>query len=743
MFLQKACISVAIILGIVAASAQQDTIPKLGLALSGGGAKGLAHIGVLKVLEEEGIYPDFITGTSMGSIVGGLYAIGYSPAELEKLAKKLTWDYYFTDGIPRTYKPIEEKNSSERYQFTFEIEDNKLQIPRGLIQGDKLVLMLARLTAPVHGIDNFDDFPIPFRAVAMDLETGEAVIFKDGSLVDAIRASMSIPSIFEPVLLNDRLLADGGWVRNLPVQDVLEMGADSVIAVDVGGALYKKDEITSVISVLDQTASYRIIQSTAEQIALSNLVIQPDIAGLSSLDFARVDSIIARGEAAARKMLPELRRLKANMNWTAARKPARDSVPFPSDINIIEVNTSQSSANSGLLKLCQLNTPAKYSLEEIEEAVTRLYALDFYDQLRYQLLSCGDGYELYFSGEEKSNPRLRIGVGYDSDYKAALLLNLSLRNWLLNSSRFSLDVRFSENPALLGEYLLYTRARPSVGLKLNGKLNFYPGLYYENGQLQNTFGMQHNNLQLEFLSGVTNNFYISAGIGLEQYFQRPKLFLASSEKVRLNQQYIAAQAMLDTYNRLYYPTSGSQLNAVAKLAFHGKLKRTSTDEKSIQSTNGGLAIVRFTKIFPLGQKEKMTLHWFSAMGTVVYKENNFINLLYLGRSLPYEETHAYFAGYRLMERPASSYVYSGLRWQWEPWQGYFGSLVFNYGGYAVASFNFDGNENNVITVEDDGNMSGVGIELGMLTRFGPLRVTTEYNFEYHDFNFIVRGGYAF
>ena len=181
---------------------------KLGLVLSGGGAKGLAHIGVLKVLEEEGIEPQFITGTSMGSIVGGLYAIGYTAADLEKVAHEIPWLEYFDDEVSRNAQPIEAKEKSERYQFSFPVVDGKIQFPKGFIQGTKMSMLLSQLTLPVHQTENFDDFFIPFRCVATDLLTGEGHIFDKGFLPDAMASSSCIPTVFEPRVIGDKTLIE-------------------------------------------------------------------------------------------------------------------------------------------------------------------------------------------------------------------------------------------------------------------------------------------------------------------------------------------------------------------------------------------------------------------------------------------------------------------------------------------------------------------------------------------------------
>ena len=234
---------------------------KLGIVLSGGGAKGLAHIGVLKVLEEEGIEPQFITGTSMGSIIGGLYAIGYTAAELEKVAHDVPWLEYFGDDVSRDAQPIEAKEESERYQFSFPVVNGKIQFPKGFIQGAKMSMLLSQLTLPVHQTENFDDFFIPFRCVATDLVTGEGYVFDKGFLPDAMVSSSCIPTVFEPRVVGDKTLIDGMFVRNLPVEDCIKMGATKTIAIDVGAPLATLDELTSFVGVLGQTTSFGMVKS--------------------------------------------------------------------------------------------------------------------------------------------------------------------------------------------------------------------------------------------------------------------------------------------------------------------------------------------------------------------------------------------------------------------------------------------------------------------------------------------------
>ncbi len=214
--------------------------PKVGLVLSGGGAKGLAHIGVLRAMEKAGLTPDYITGTSMGSIVGGLYAIGYSADEIDSIVSTVDWDELLTNEIPLSDIAIEEKEYYGRYIAELPIEGVKVSLPKGLIEGQKLTELLTRLTRPAHGISDFSKFPIPFACVAANIETGLPEVLNKGFLPEAIRASMSIPTVFTPIEIDDKLLVDGGLVRNFPVQEVLDMGADIVIGVFVSSDLESK-----------------------------------------------------------------------------------------------------------------------------------------------------------------------------------------------------------------------------------------------------------------------------------------------------------------------------------------------------------------------------------------------------------------------------------------------------------------------------------------------------------------------
>ena len=283
--------------------------PKVGLVLSGGAAKGMAHVGVLKVLEEVGIQPDIITGTSMGSIIGGLYAIGYRADTLEKLLLGLDWDRALSDRIDLQSVLFEEKNFFENQILQLSIEDGKIQAPSGLIRGQQILSLLTRLSLPAYRIEDFRQLPIPFRCVVADVISAEHLTLDRGCLPEAMRASMSIPSVFTPIKRDGALFIDGGLIRNFPVEEAKEWGADIIIGVYTGRLKAEPEELNSFSNILMQAGFLLSIRDAEAQLPLVDIYIEPDLRGYESQDFKKADSIIVRGEQAARLQFDRLKAL--------------------------------------------------------------------------------------------------------------------------------------------------------------------------------------------------------------------------------------------------------------------------------------------------------------------------------------------------------------------------------------------------------------------------------------------------
>jgi len=730
---------------IVAVAKGQNKVPKIGFAFSGGGAKGLAHVGVLKVLEEAGIIPDYIAGTSMGSIVGGLYAIGYSAEQLETLTKEIIWDDYFNDNLDRSYLAIEEKSQADRYQVQFPFNNGRVQLPTGFVGGQKIGLLLSQLTVPVHGTHDFNDFQIPFRAIATDLVTGTAVVINKGFLPDAIRASMSIPTVFQPVVLNKKLLADGGLTLNLPVDEVLDMGADIVIALDVGGELYKKDEFSSVLRVLEQTGSYLGEISNQNQRSLASVVISPDVKDYSPLSFSDLDSLIQKGEDAAREILPRLKFLLKDINKRTRPSPNQFIAQVVKDtflIQAVDYDVDSKASVELLRSIFKFKTPNRVSLKTLNEQLKTVYSSRFFRKIDYRLLPAdGNGYILSIRAIEQSGNFLKASANYDSDYGGGILLNATFRNTIFRRSKFSVDLRVSEKPSVLGEYVIYTPTRPNFGIRASGGFNFFTGLFFNNNELLNEFDWRHGRAQLDFFTGLTSRLSLAIGYGVEGLSQNKKFFDPDSDEVKLSQQYAFFSLNRDTYNRLHFPTRGSLVSLTAKGITTGNITRDNINSVNEEIGLSFRAQAEFTRNFRL--HEVFTLRWYNSVGYQHYENgDNLINLFFIGRALPNEAQHITFQGLRYMEQPADRYAISGLSLQLEVFNNKFLTGHVNYGYYHSPKFDFfSGTMVDIQEQEDE--LLGVALEAGLLTGIGPASFSTQYNVMDNRFNFVLHLGYIF
>lgn len=372
---------------------------KIGLVLSGGGARGGAHIGVLKVLEELRIPVDYIVGTSLGSVVGALYSLGRSPAELQFILSTLEWNRGFVDDLARTQLPLRRKDEEDEFQINFElgVQNSSLTLPPGVLQGHGLHLLLKTLVGEAVLEKNFDNFPIPYRAVTTDIEKSETVVIDSGDVAKAIQASMSIPAIFAPVpWQDDRLLVDGGVTNNLAVDVVREMGADIVIAVDVGTPLSSRNQLRTVVSIVDQLTNILTRQNVEEQIAslrTPDVLIQPDLDKFSATDFAVAGIISENGETAARELAPALSLLSLpEQGYSDYKKELRERTldPFPKKLKSVELRENTGLDGERLKKRLNLNEGDEFSLADLHGAIDSIYASAVFDVIDYTVERDGE-----------------------------------------------------------------------------------------------------------------------------------------------------------------------------------------------------------------------------------------------------------------------------------------------------------------------------------------------------------------
>lgn len=538
----------------------QDTIvrPKIGLALSGGGAKGFAHIGVLKVLEEIDFPVDYISGTSMGSIIGGMYAIGYSADEIKSIVLSADWEDLFDDRVERRYMPMEDKIRDGRYLVSVDILKRIPQLPSGMISGQKISAFLSRLTWPVQHIQRFSDFPIPFVCVATDIQTGEAAVLDSGDLAEAIRASMAIPTIFTPVKMNGRLLVDGGVVRNLPAGDVKKLGADMVIGVDVSSGLKSADELGSMAAILDQAMSFQMVASTAVQRQACDILIDPEFGDLSFSDFKSAETIIGLGETAARKKLPQLIALRDSLNriqWIS--KPISKHVHADS-ILITKISIEGSNYTSKRLIRTHLGitAPVKLTSTELDEAILRIYGTGLFKRVTYHLEPFRGGTRLKIMVMERPEHQFQFSFRYDTYEKATVLLNTTVRNVLRRGSVFRADMKLSTDFSLNASYTVLTEIPPRLGMTISTDYENYRMSLYRSGNPVSNLRMHV--VRNEMLIGTVFSRQMVSGLGIsQQWYNVDKIVgqpLAYPDKKLFHS--LFGLILIDTQDKTYFPTRG-------------------------------------------------------------------------------------------------------------------------------------------------------------------------------------------
>lgn len=426
-------LSVLVLLAVVPTPGAAQERPKVGLVLSGGGAKGMAHVGVLRALEEMKVPVDMVVGTSAGSAVAALYASGMPVDEIEQRFIGLDWLASFRDDPGRVYKPLRRKQSDWRLPLApgLGISEDGIHVGGGLVTGQNLGFILNELTRNAALVDDFDKLPIPFRAVATDLETGVEVVIDSGNLADAIRASMSIPGVYAPVERGGRLLIDGGVANNLPVSVARDMGADIVIAVDITDPLLKTEQMKEAFSVVGQLTTLMTRRNTENQLALltdKDTLIQPDLQGYGSADFFDGPVLFELGASAAREHAVALNRLAVSADeWRTYRAALESKSEPPGPVARIEFTQGRRLANDFLRERIRQQPGQELDVERLESDLKRIYGLGYYESVSWSLFPSEQGPVLHIQAREKSwGPNyLSFGLNYEDNFDGDTRFNLA------------------------------------------------------------------------------------------------------------------------------------------------------------------------------------------------------------------------------------------------------------------------------------------------------------------------------
>lgn len=550
--------------------AQQDTTDvKVGLVLSGGGAKGLAHIGALKVIEESGIRIDYIGGTSMGAIIGGLYASGYSAAQLDSIFRSQDFDKLIQDELPRAAQTFYEKSEAQKYALTLPFDNFKVGVPRALSKGQNVYNLLSQLTQHLGGEVDFSQMPIPFFCIATDVEKGEQVQLESGYLPRALTASGALPSLFSPVEIDGQLLIDGGVVNNYAVDELRAKGVDIIIGVDVQDELRDREALGSAIDILVQINNFRTIQAMEQKIPKTDVYINPAIDEFTVVSFDRGDAIIQSGIDASLEQLNVLKEIAAKQPGT----PRVDPVPVPSEelkINRVELSGNENYSRSYVLGKIQLKSPSETTYTQFSNGVNNLMATGNFQSIDYTFNTTQDDSTQVEVRLKESGSRtlLRVSAHYDNLYKSAALVNITHKRLFTNNDIASLDLIAGDNLRYNFDYYIDKGYYWSIGLssvlnefETNVNKDLFLGDVIDTGAI-NEIGLEYfewtNQIYVQTLIG--NSFAFGVGAEHKRFVQFSDTFLTPGETRtyfdETNYGSVLGFLKLDTRDDFYFPSSG-------------------------------------------------------------------------------------------------------------------------------------------------------------------------------------------
>ena len=542
---------------------------RVAVVLSGGGAKGMGHIGALKVIEQAGLPVDIVVGTSMGALIGGLYSIGYSPGQLDSMVRCQDWKTLLSDKVDRQAQAIDDRARSSRYIVSVPLKRNLRESSLGgMISGQNLAELFATLTVGYQDSLSFDSLPTRFACVAADITTGREHVFRSGQLFTAMRASMAIPGVFTPVRLDGMVLVDGGLCNNYPVDVARRMGADIVIGVTVQSDTAKAAEtLTTLPEILNQAVGIATRTKYEENVAATDVLIRIPTAGFGTASFnlAAIDTLISRGEVAAGAQLDSLFALKARLGMAldsvAPPRPPFASLTPTSRIRVARISFTDIKEGDARMvcRKCKLREGEEASLAQIELAQSLLRTASIYSNVTYQIRQTAEGNELHFQAEERYEQTANLGVRFDSDEIATMLVNgawhfdtriPSLLDVTLRlGKRYGAYVGFETSPTPLRHVgLNYSFLHNDVDVDRNGR------------RVYNTV-FAHHRFEFELSDAWFRNIRYAVGAHLD-YYHVSEFLSGTSEPLDVERDPLFinyfARFSYDSFDRAYYPMRGSR-----------------------------------------------------------------------------------------------------------------------------------------------------------------------------------------
>lgn len=584
--------------------------PKVGLVLSGGGAKGLAHIGVLKVIDSLGLKIDYIAGTSMGAIIGSLYASGYSGKQLDSIFKELNFDNLISDALPRSSIHVSERANIEKYAVKLPFNKFKFKLPSALSKGHNTYNLFLKLLLHVSDNEEFSKLPIPFLCVATNIETGKQVVLEKGSLTQSVMASGALPSLYQPVMINNQMLVDGGVLNNYPLKELRDKGMDIIIGVDVQDGLASREQLTSAPDVLLQLNNFKTINDMVVKSKKTDIYIKPNIKKFNVVSFNEGSAIIKAGELAA---LFKVSALKAIGSQAPLAHENMLIKPIDSiTVNNIELEGNVNYTRAYVVGKLKLKSNEKMSYSDFIKGLNNLVATNNFKSFEYQLKKTPhtEGYDFIANVKEtKINTYLKFALHYDDLYKSAALVNLTRKKLLFKNDVASLDVVLGDNVRYNFEYLIDKGFYWSIGLKSRYNQfdkNVNAQLLLDDNQVSavglNKIGVklrdQTNQFYMQTL--FRRDFSLRLGIEHKRLEIKSETFSGNNPNDDFlfeNTDYFSlfGNYKLDTYDNKYFPKKGVYFDGALNLYLKASSFVTDFQDFSIAKADFGYAFSASSK----------------------------------------------------------------------------------------------------------------------------------------------------
>ena len=698
----------------------QDSIrrPKIGLVLSGGGAKGFAHIGVLKEIERAGIKIDYIGGTSMGAIIGGLYASGYTANQLDSIFKGTNFDELVQDFVPRKNKTFYEKSNDELYAISLPFQNLKISIPRGLSKGMYNYNLISKLTHNVRHIQDFSKLKIPFLCIATNLETGEEKVFKNGSLPLVLSASSAFPSLFSPVEIDENLYVDGGVANNYPVEEVRKMGADIIIGVDVQDDLKDRDKLSGVLGILTQISNFQMIEKMKEKKQLTDIYIKPNIEGFSVVSFDQGDQIVNKGVEAALLVQEKLKKLGTNYKKTPENTYQIDSLYIKS----IGINGNENYTRSYVIGKLRFKPGNKISYTDLHSGINNLNATQNFSSINYKLIKNNNQDILIINVKE--NPvktYFKLGVHYDDLFKSSALINVTQKNLLFKNDVASFDFILGDNIRYNLDYYIDNGFHWSFGFK--SRLNQFKRTSktdFNGGETLTNIGLE--SINMDYLD-LSNQAYVQTifaqrflfGVGLEhKYINIGTNSIQNTKNYLDNSNYISLVGFLkyDSFSNKYFPKKGWYFIGDAQSFLSSSNYNNNFTRFTALKADTGIAQTFFKKIAVKLQTEGGFL-----VGT---KTSTLFDYVLGGYGFAKINNIKPFYGYNYLELSGNSYVKASLSFDYE----------FVKKNHINLASNFANIGNNIFDSKEwisSPKYSGYALGYGMETLIGPIEIKQSWS----------------